>query len=60
MVDSMTWFALDYEVLSNFCIGCEPENYAELWEDHEHDFMKNHEGTSVAIELAAALKIWER
>ena len=56
----MTWFALDYEVLSNFCIGCEPENYAELWEDHEHDFMKNHEGTSVAIELAAALKIWER
>lgn len=65
-IDLLTGLVVDFCVLSNFCIVCErgPDNkddgYAEFWTAHKDECVKNHDGSSNSMEVAAAKVIWAR
>ena len=64
VIDLLTGLPLDYEVLSNFCLKCKiaedmPEDQA--WkEKHKSNCPKNFGGTSNAMEVECAIKLWQR
>ncbi|GFX15856.1 uncharacterized protein TNCV_1061781 [Trichonephila clavipes] len=68
MIDLLTGFVMDFEVMSKRCIECEHaksglgENSAEFhvwYEGHISSCAINHVGSSCAMEQEAALKLWQ-
>ncbi|GBN67411.1 hypothetical protein AVEN_253386-1 [Araneus ventricosus] len=69
VIDILTGYVIDYEVMSKHCTKCEyaktnlGEKSAEysIWYDgHKTSCSINHIGTSGAMEMAAAYKLWSR
>lgn len=68
-IEVITGLVIDFEVLSKFCSLCEQnkELYGdgsevfELWyEEHKPNCNANYEGSSPAMEMIAAERIWKR
>lgn len=63
-IDALTGYVVDFEVLSNFCLGCKQgpkegeEGYEEFME--KHICQRNTDVKSGAMESEGALKIWNR
>ena len=60
-------FVLDFEVISNFCQECvkkksrsTPEEFTAWKATHQQHCMQNFEGKSGAMEVEAALRLWQR
>lgn len=69
VVDLLTGFVIDYEVLSKYCQACEINKHkmgstsAEFttWHKaHKPNCQKNYEGSSPGMEVAAADRLWRR
>ena len=64
VIDLLTGFIIDFEVLSNFCGKCkiaEEHNYDDDWKaKHSLNCGKNFTGTAGAMEVECAKRIWER
>ena len=69
VIDLLTGYVLDYEVLSKFCQACttakkelgesSPEFF--YWkEGHAMDCQQNYEGSSGGMEVVAAERLWKR
>ena len=63
-IDTKSGLAVDFEVLSNFCMGCKrgPKEGDPGYEEFmiTHNCLKNTDSKSGAMEPEAAIKIWER
>ena len=64
VIDLLTGFPLDFEVLSNYCNKCKiaegmPDD-AEWKEKHKANCPKNFDGTSNAMEVECAERLWKR
>ncbi|GFT56110.1 uncharacterized protein TNCV_4625941 [Trichonephila clavipes] len=69
VIDLLTGFVLDYEVMSKRCGECEQTKFApeedsaeyRIWyEGHQDVCSAIHVGSSGAMEVNAAVKLWER
>ena len=64
VIDMVTGLPIDYEVLSNFCLKCkvaESKDPSNEWkENHAKNCPKNFEGTSNAMEVECAKRLWGR
>ena len=66
VVELHTGLIIDYEVLSNYCVGCDrgpkpdADNYEDWQRSHEADCQKNVDTSSSAMEPEAAVRMWER
>ena len=66
MIDLLTGLPIDVEVLSNHCSKCKkgPDEteptYDEWKRNHSHVCQKNFDGTSNAMEVECAKRIWNR
>jgi hypothetical protein len=67
VIDVTHGFVLDFEVISNFCQECvkmkkrmTEEQFAEWKETHKERCMQNFKGKSGAMEVEAALRLWQR
>ena len=63
VVDVLTGLVIDFEVISNFCLGCSKVMLSgdelEAWKS-THKCEKNFDGTAAMMEVAAAERIWLR
>ena len=65
VVDATSGFVLDFQVLCNFCRECKkhkdksPEDLA-AWKQTHKNYLKNFDGKSGAMEVAAASTMWQR
>ena len=64
VIDLLTGLPIDYEVLSNYCSKCailsnKPDNEDSV-QKHALSCSKNFEGSSGAMEVEAALRMWKR
>ena len=69
-IDILTGYVVDFEVLSNLCIYCEKQKQIEddmplsslkrASERHEGKCQRNYDGSSNAMEVEAAKRIWLR
>ena len=64
VIDLLTGFALDFEVLSNYCSKCKiaegmPDD-SDWKEKHRANCPKNFDGTSNAMEAECAERLWKR
>ena len=69
-IDILTGYVVDFEVVLNFCLVCEREKNMEddrtlsslkdFMAKHKEVCTINHSGSSNAMEVAAAKKIWEK
>ncbi len=63
-IDLLTGLPIDFEVLSNYCSKCSStadEKKDQEWvEKHAPNCSKNFNGTSGAMEVAAAERLWKR
>lgn len=68
-IDIETGFVLDFEIMTKYCQVCATakaelgENSPEysIWQEgHSNECNVNHKGSSGAMEMAAAEKIWKR
>ncbi|GFW71715.1 uncharacterized protein TNCV_219291 [Trichonephila clavipes] len=69
VIDLLTGFVIDYEVMSKRCGECEQTKFAleedsadfRIWyEGHQDVCSATHVGSSGAMEVNAAVKLWER
>ena len=63
VIDLITGLPIDYEVLCNFCFKCQAneENEDCAWkEKHRLSCPKNFDGSSNAMEVECALRLWNR
>ena len=63
VIDLLTGLPIDYEVLSNFCFKCQANGDVEnrVWkEKHQLNCPKNYDGSSNAMEVECALRLWRR
>ncbi|GFV10530.1 uncharacterized protein TNCV_2584241 [Trichonephila clavipes] len=69
VIDLLTGFVIDYEVMSKRCGECEQTKFAleedsaefRIWyEGHQNVCSATHVGSSGAMEVNAAIKLWER
>ena len=67
VIDLMTGLPIDFEVLSNFCLKCKiaseepPSEDLEQWKTkHAPNCPKNFEGSSNAMEVECAVRLWKR
>lgn len=68
VIDLLTGYALDYQVMSKVCRHCEiakkdlgdSAEFSVWYEGHKKECSINHVGSSNAMELAAAEIIWKR
>eukprot|EP00112_Aurelia_sp_Birch-Aquarium-sp1_P022795 Seg6549.1 transcript_id=Seg6549.1/GoldUCD/mRNA.D3Y31 product="hypothetical protein" protein_id=Seg6549.1/GoldUCD/D3Y31 len=64
VIELNTGLPIDYEVLSNFCIKCkiaENEGTSDEWKaKHAENCPKNFHGTSNAMEVECAKRLWRR
>ncbi|GFW37255.1 uncharacterized protein TNCV_5021531 [Trichonephila clavipes] len=69
VVDNLTGYVIDYEIMSKYCPTCisaknelgETTAEFDVWySGHKNSCQINHVGTSVAIEMKAAAKIWSQ
>ncbi|GFU92499.1 uncharacterized protein TNCV_4794281 [Trichonephila clavipes] len=69
VIDLLTGFVIDYEVMSKRCGECEQTKFALnedsaefriLYEEHQDVYSAIHVGSSGAMEVNAAVKLWER
>lgn len=69
VIDILTGYALDYEVMSKYCAECayakadlgeKSAEYDVWYESHKPSCSINHTGSSGAMEMEAAYKIWCR
>lgn len=69
VIDVLTGFVIDHEVLSKFCHNCaqtekslgkESPEFMSWYEGHVPFCQKNYEGTSGGMEVEIALKLWRR
>ena len=64
VIDMLTGFPIDFEVLSNYCNKCKiaeglPDD-PEWKEKHKANCPKNFDGTSNAMEVECAERLWKR
>ncbi|GFS92134.1 uncharacterized protein TNCV_1112941 [Trichonephila clavipes] len=69
VVDTLTGYVIDYEIMSKYCPTCisaknelgETTAEYDVWySGHKNSCQINHVGTSGAMEMKAAAKIWSR
>ena len=64
VMDLLTGLPVDYEVISDFCLKCkiaEDKAHDLEWEEkHSQNCPKNFNGTSNAMEVECALRLWKR
>ena len=66
VIELFTGLPIDYEVLSNFCLKCQtasdkpPKDLEEWKKKHSPNCPKNFDGSSNAMEVECALRIWKR
>ena len=67
VIDLTTALPIDFEVLSNFCLKCKisseksPSEDLEQWKTkHTPNCSKNFEGSSNAMEVECAVRMWKR
>lgn len=66
VIDADTRIILDFEVMCNLCSSCESQRtkmttrFPAWYETHKDKCHKNFEGTSAAMEQAAAVHLWQR
>ena len=68
MIDVLTGLVLDFEVVSKYCHACvlnkkrpmTDADRAKWKEEHAQHCLINHEGSSKAMEMEAAGKLWKR
>ena len=67
VIDLMTGLPIDFEVLSNFCLKCKIASEKPSSEDleqwkakHASNCPKNFEGSSNAMEVECAVRLWKR
>jgi len=64
VIDLVTGLPIDFEVLSNYCSKCSilgsKENNDNSAQKHAASCSKNFDGSSGAMEIEAALRIWKR
>ncbi|GFX67680.1 uncharacterized protein TNCV_3934221 [Trichonephila clavipes] len=69
VADTLTGYVIDYEIMSKYCPTCisaknklgETTAEYDVWySGHKDSYQINHIGTSGAMEMKAAVKIWSR
>ena len=64
VIDLLTGFIIDFEVLSNYCGKCkvaEEQSYADDWKaKHALNCEKNFDGSAGSMEVECAKRIWAR
>ena len=64
VIDLITGYPIDFEVLSNYCSKCniaEEKQYEDIWKaSHIESCQKNFSGSAAAMEVECAKRLWAR
>ena len=64
VIDLLTGYPIDFEVLSNYCSKCniaEERQYDDVWKaSHVENCQKNFSGSAAAMEVECAKRLWTR